>query len=98
MAGRDLSIQITFALLGRANVVEEEPQDVGLYLPADKKFDRRNAHAFLIDFAAASHRTGVHPADIRMMRARSHVKRRLLRSSAGKKDGHHQRDIGQMSS
>src|SRR5205085_2048289 len=70
-------------------------QDITLHLAASHDLHRRNAQTLLIDLFAQSHGTGMHAADVCMMRTRSNIKRRRLR--AIEQYRHHQSDVRKMS-
>src|SRR5581483_8411048 len=74
----NLRVEIAFPLLRRTDVVQQQAKDIFLRLSGGYQLDGRNTNAFLIDLAANSHGTCIGPAHVSMVRARSHVKRRLL--------------------
>src|SRR6476646_3442861 len=76
MACGDLCIQVALALFRRADVVEQQAENVILQLAAGDQLDGGNADAFLVNLAADAHRSGIRPADIGMVSARSDIESR----------------------
>src|SRR5438128_825947 len=101
MASGDLRAQVTLALSRRADIIQQQRQNIALHYAVGHQLHRRDANAFLIDLFAESHRPGVSSADVGMMGARGDVEiratclRPALRTSC--EYWRHQRDIGKMS-
>ena len=90
----DLRGQVTLTLARRSNVRKNQRHDVTGKLPTIQNLHRRDAQAFLEDFARQAHGTGVRAADVGVMRAIGHIKRRpRCRRS---EDGHYHRQVGQV--
>src|ERR1019366_6130141 len=73
LASGDLGSEVAFAFFGCADVVEEKGQHIGNKLSTAHDFDRRNAEALLVNFAAGAHGARVSSAHIGMVSAGSDV-------------------------
>ena len=92
--GHHLRQQVALAFVRRAHVGQNKAQQALIQLPAARQQHRRNANAFLINFARERHRPRAHAADVGVVRAIGDVESRA--AFAVQKHSGDGGDIGQM--
>src|SRR5215471_14235819 len=93
---RDLRRQVTFALLRRAHVGQEQSQNLAAHSMPCENLDRWDAQAFLENLSCRSHRTRKGTAYIRVVSTISHIKGRP--GLPGQIHGHDHSQVGQVRS
>ena len=93
VVGRDLRGEVSAALLGRAHVGENNPQNLIVDLSLLEQLHRREAQSLLIDLPRQRHRARRHAADIGVMRTGRQV---VGRFSVFNENRRHGGDIGQV--
>jgi len=95
-AGAELRSEIAFALSGRADVGENQREDLRVHFASAHELDGRNPNSLLRDFAAWAHGPGEHSADVGVMGAVGDVEGGT--SVTAQEDRRDHGDVGQMGS